>query len=249
MALGDYVYRLKAESGDATPHDELGVSGDLSGGTITLTDRGGGDYCWQFESGAASVAVPSKTLAPDGTGGGITIAMTLRVSNYGATDFALFVGVGTTTPSSATDATAGTCYVGRTSANNLRARYTNLSTAAAYTAGTTERTLVAKLVTNYSGSNDKVVFFYDATSADGGAATMAADVVDTFWVNAVGTAVLQVKDFVFWHEELSDTDCQTLRDDGIRATLDAVGGGGSIVGPGLMSSPLLSGRLLRGLVR
>lgn len=29
----------------------------------------------------------------------------------------------------------------------------------------------------------------------------------------------------------------------------AAGGGGSIVGPGLMSSPLLSGRLLRGLVR
>lgn len=30
---------------------------------------------------------------------------------------------------------------------------------------------------------------------------------------------------------------------------DGSGGGGSIVGPGLMSSPLLSGRLLRGLVR
>ena len=246
MALGDYTYRLKAESGDTTPHDELAVSGDLSGGTITLVDRGSGDYCWQFESGVASVAIPGRTLAPAGTGGGITIAMTLRVSNYGATDFAMFAGVGIAAPSSATDVGSGSCYVGRTTANNLRARYTNLGATAAFSAGTTERTLVLKLVTA-SGSADKLVFYHLSTSLDSAGATMAADVVDTLWVNAVGTAVLQLKDFVFWPEELSDADCQTLRDDGIRATLD--GGGGSIVGPGLMSSPLLSGRLLRGLVR
>lgn len=229
MGLQDYTYRLKAESGDSTPHDELGVSGDLSGGTITLVDRGSGDYAWQFESGCASVAIPSKTLAPAGTLGGVTFAVTLRVSNYGATDFAYFVGVGEAAPSSATATAQNSPSIGRVSANQLRARYKSLSTSGTYTAGTTERTLIVKIVTNYSGSSDKVVFFYDATSSDGNAATVLADVVDTFWVNAVGSAVLQVKDFVFWPEELSDTDCATLRDFGIRATLDSGGGGGLVL--------------------
>ena len=44
-------------------------------------------------------------------------------------------------------------------------------------------------------------------------------------------------------EETSD------RNGTITSDADGGGGGGSIVGPGLMSSPLLSGRLLRGLVR
>lgn len=238
MGLMDYTYRLKAEAGDATPHDELAVSGDLSGGTIALTDRGGGDYCWQFSGGLASVAVPSKTLVPGSTLGGITIAMTLRVSNYGATDFQYFVGVGETTPSSATDNTQCIPGVGRVLANQLRARYKGLNTSATITANTTEKTLVVKIVTNYSGVNDKIVLFYDSTSSDGGAVTAAADVVDTFWVNAVGTAELQLKDFVFWHEELSDTDCATLRDSGIRGTLDG-GGGGSGIDPHIRTQSIL----------
>lgn len=48
----------------------------------------------------------------------------------------------------------------------------------------------------------------------------------------------------------SDTTAKArARPGGWEVFAAAGGGGGSIVGPGLLSSPLLSGRLLRGLVR
>ena len=53
MGLQDYTYRVKAQSGDTTIHDEEGVSGDMSGGTQTLVDMGSGDYAWQIASGRA----------------------------------------------------------------------------------------------------------------------------------------------------------------------------------------------------
>lgn len=219
MGLQDYTYRLKAQSGDTAPHDELAVSGDLSGGTITLVDRGSGDYAWEFSGGPASVAIPSDTLTAT-TGGGYTIAMRVRISNFGTVDNCYFVGVGASAPSGATDNGGGTGF-GRLTSGTARARYKNETTTLSWTQGTTaDKTIVLVMEMNYSGGSDRLTAYYDATSASSGSGTATAATIDTVWVQALNSAVIQVADLVVWTEELPAADCQALRDGGINATLD-----------------------------
>lgn len=222
MGLQDYVYRLKAQSGDSTPHDETGTSGDLSGGTITLVDRGSGDYAWQFSGGPASVSIPSYALQTTTTGGGFTVAARVRISNYGSTDFQYFVGVGANAATGTTDQGNGVV-IGREGVNTMRTRYRNESAPASWTQGTTEVTVVVVSEMNYSGGSDRLTTYRGATSVSTVAFNALNNTIDTVWVQAQSGAVVQVADLVVWYEELSSTDCQTLRDSGINATLDAGG--------------------------
>lgn len=222
MGLQDYVYRLKAQSGDSTPHDETGTSGDLSGGTITLVDRGSGDYAWQFSGGPASVSIPSYALQTTTTGGGFTVAARVRISNYGSTDYQYFVGVGANAATGTTDQGNGVV-IGREGVNTMRTRYRNESAPASWTQGTTEVTVVMVVEMNYSGANDRLTTYRGATSVSTVAFNATSNTIDTVWVQAQSGAVVQVADLVVWYEELSSTDCEALRDNGINATLDAAG--------------------------
>lgn len=220
MGLQDYTYRLKAMAGDSAPHDELGVSGDLSGGTITLEDRGGGDVAWQVSGGPASVGIPLRSVNQAAAGGGMTIAMTIRMVNYGSVDFAYFIGAGPNAPSSGTD-NPGIGF-GRTSSGTARARYKAETSTLTWSRATgSDFTVVLTVEMNYSGSSDRMSAQHDATTTTSTATTATASDIDTFWVQGLNSAVIQVKDFVAWGEELSLTDRETLRDNGIRATLDA----------------------------
>jgi len=142
MGLANYTYRLMPQSGDSTPHDELSVSGDLSGGTISLVDLGGGDYAWQF-AGLASVAGPSKTQDVTVVGGGVTIALRIAVTTYDGAGFAYLAGYGTdSTP------TKG-LVLGQNGANAIRARWvdTSTDTVSMLTVNSTVRTAVLRTTT------------------------------------------------------------------------------------------------------
>lgn len=222
MGLLDYVYRLKAEAGDTTPHDELAVSGDLTGGTIALVDRGGGDSAWRFSVGMAQVPIPAKALAQTTQGGGMTIAMTVRIENYGTTEYQHFFGVGPDAPPAATSSSIMS--IGRSGSGNLRARFNDQASPPVWAATTgVDHTIVETIEMNYAGTSpDRLVVQHDAITIDGGGTTAPPGItVDTLWVQATNGVIVQVKDFVVWHEELPLVDREAMRDSGIRAVLDA----------------------------
>jgi len=217
MGLQDYSYRLLAQGGDSTPHDELAVSDDLSGGTITLVDMGSGDYAWRCV-GAATAAAVSRAINAGASGGGVTIAIRWAVTNYGSTDFALLAGY---VPSGQT---AQGVNVTRTTANVQRYRYDTLATPT-QTINTSIRTLVIKAA--MTTGNDQVYVWLDETGRSGStpttqfasAQTLTSRTCNELRIGSSGTTI-EVSDFVVWPEELSDADCAALADDGIRATLD-----------------------------
>ena len=94
MSLATPIYRLKPQSGDSTPHDETASGADLSGGTITLVDRGSGDYVWRCV-GAAAAAIASRTIATATAGGGATFAVRMAVTTWPSGSFDVVAGYGT----------------------------------------------------------------------------------------------------------------------------------------------------------
>lgn len=222
MGLQDYTYRIKAQSGDTTIHDEKGVSGDMTGGTQTLVDMGSGDYAWQIASGRASVAVPSKTVTPDTVGGAVTIALRMAITSYDASSFAFLAGWAT---DSAATPTKGLC-LGQNGTNVVRSRWidTGADTLSMLTVNTAVRTYVLR-ATIGNGVLDKVYAWVDS-----GGGTSTADYIssgqnytsaglDTAILGSSGSTI-RVSDFVIWPEELSDADCRSLAN-GIRTTLDS----------------------------
>lgn len=213
MGLQDYSYRLKPLTGDTAAHDELAVSGDLAGtGTLSLVDRGAGDVAWQVSTGVVSVTVPAKTPNRAAAADGVTLALRLRIVNYGATDFQFFVGVGVA------GATNG-IRLGRTSSGNLRSRYALNATTTAYAqAAGADFIVVMRAAT--AGAAAEVMSLFRSGTTDTNAQTTVDQAMNTFFIDATGTPIIQVADAVWWREELSDTDCQALITNGIRATLD-----------------------------
>lgn len=230
MGLQDYTYRIKALSGDTTIHDEKGVSGTMSGGTQTLVDMGSGDYAWQIASGRASVGVPSKTIAQDTVGGGVTIAVRMAITSYDASSFAFLAGWAT---DAASTPTKGLC-LGQNGTNVVRSRWidTGADTLSMLTVNTAIKTYVLR-ATIGSGGVDKVHAWVSGVTGSGDTADYissgqnynTAD-LDTALLGSSGSTV-QVSDFVIWPEELTDAQCHALAETGIRATLDT---GGSVTG-------------------
>lgn len=225
MALQDYTYRLKAESGDVSPVDEVGGSITLSGGTISLVDMGGGDYAWQF-AGLASAAGPLKNVAGGSAGSGVTIALRIAVTSYDASGFAFLAGyTSDTTPSRG-------LVLGQNGANAIRSRWVDSAndTLTMLTVNTAVRTVVLR-TTILSGTTDKIHAWVSGVTGSGDTADYispgqnynASSDLDTLFLGSSGSTI-RVSDYVVWGEELSDANCHTLAESGIRATLDAGGG-------------------------
>jgi len=218
MALADYTYRLMAQSGDSTPHDELGTSDDLSGGTISLVDVGSGDYFWQF-AGQALANGPSKVVTGGNNGSGATIAIRYAVTNYGGTDFAFLIGYVTSS------SVAEGINVGRTTANVQRFRWATVVAGSPTTINTSIRTAVIRASTLAATNSDIVEVWLDqgARSGDTPDIVMTGQNFSTTTLSRIAISntgvTVRVADFVVWGEELSDADCAALADDGIRTTL------------------------------
>jgi len=221
MGLLDYTYWLKAESGDTAPVSELGGTA-LTGGTITLVDRGAGDYAWRFAGGPATGAGPSKVVNPSVTGNGVTIAFRMAITVYGSTDFLIHASY---TPSGQTVQGAS---LSRPGVNEIRARYDNGGTTSVVTVGTSIRTIVYRVDMSAPGGDDLVKLWLDSVSRTGstpdqiGAASAfsGSRTLDTISFSNTGMTV-EVSDCVIWAEQLTDSQCATLADTGIRATLAA----------------------------
>lgn len=234
MALGDYTYRLKAEAGDSTPHDELGLSGDLSGGTITLEDDGGGGKCWQF-IGTAQASGPSLAINTGADGDGFTIACRLRVVSGSGSSGNIYFAY------KSADTNAYGLMAVRDGTGTLDLRYRSgsgiKSAVTAYSHGSGWVTYVIRLKTLAAASSDSVSAWYTGggshPTADGtnGPSSGFGNITAARIEIGCSDATLQVSDFVTWGEELADADNATLVDSGIRATLD---GGGSSFKPYLL---------------
>jgi hypothetical protein len=226
MALADFTYRLKPQSGDTTAHDEKGVSGDLTGGTITLQDMGSGDYAWRFV-GAASVAGPSRTMT-NATGGGLTVAWRLRVPTYGTVNRDRLIGYGPSAGITSALRLAKDNNSGDFDVRSEGAASPTLGSAPLTGMGTAIRTIVLKITQSATDSADVIKLWMDKVGRSGSTPdlvtagfnhTVASAFNKIYCGGATGT--IDVADFVVWGEELSDADCAALADTGIRATLDA----------------------------
>lgn len=221
MGLQDYTFRVKAQSGDTTIHDELAVSSDMSGGTQTLVDMGSGDYAWQIASGKASTAVPSRTINNAADGGGVTIAVRMAITSYDASSFAYIAGWGEdSTPSKG-------MALGQSGTNVVRARWLDTAgdTVTMLTVNNAVRTYVLR-VTASAGATEKGHAWVSGVSGSGDTADYISAgqhysnaVLDTVFLGSSGSTV-RVSDFVIWPEELSDADCHALAED-LRGTLDS----------------------------
>lgn len=218
MALQDFIYRLKAQAGDTTPHDEGGVSGDLSGGTITLVDRGSGDYVWQFAGAASSVGTPEMAFNSETIGTGGTFAVRMAVTDYGTGDFDNMVCIGSSTG----------LRLEKSGTNKMRARYTSAAGAPAITVGTSIRTIVVRLIITAS-QKGKVEWWLNTSgrvgTAPDGSTTDLTLIGPSISISGltVGTnnETIQLSDAVIWSEALSDVMCASMADTGIRETLDS----------------------------
>ncbi len=222
MAITDnIIYRLKAEAGDTEPHDETGTSGDLTGGTITLVDRGGGDWAWQFEGGLATLSIPTHNIVASTTGTGLMMAVTLRVATYPTTDSPIV--------SYSADTNGGNgIHIGRFGAGSLRVRQVNELTATiGATATSVDRTYVARIDISATSAQDFVRVWLETTgrvgtdadvSSPGG--NLANRAFDTLNIHATDSAVIQIKDLVIWSVEPANADAAAVADD-LRGTLDA----------------------------
>ena len=226
MALGDYTYWLKPESGDSTPSNEIGAGETLTGGTISLVDTGGGVYAWEF-TGQASVALSGVTVDPSSVAEGTVLAVRMAVP---------------TQPGGSFDGLVGwvedlTNYRGirmtRSGGTAARAQWNDASTSAASSpvASTAMLTLVLKFASSTTSGEDRINLWVEGQTGSGDTADVignglnaSSKTLDVLFVG-LGASVIRIQDLALWPPSaaLSDADCHTLAESGIRATLD--GGG------------------------
>jgi hypothetical protein len=210
------IFRMRAQSGQAAPINEVGANETLSGsGSLSLVTAGD-HHAWRLSGGGASAAVPSETIAQATDGGGVTIAMRMRIPTFNGTAFDSLVGFSTdATPSNGV-------FVGQAGAGTtIRARYKTEMTAAIGTIGNSEFTIVIRakmlaatgsdLVEVWIGTTGRPDTDPDFVSAAATNATTA--VLDTIaWLTA-GSGVIEVANQVVFSTERTNTECANLADD------------------------------------
>ena len=241
MAIRDNIfYELAPQAGDVSPHNEINTSEILSGGTIALVDRGGGDYAWQFSGTNSLATIANRVYTPGAAAGGFTMAITVKVT-AAASAFSRYASMQV---SSSTGEYLG---VGENGSNNMRARFVASSSGSnAFSGiGSTEVTIVARVTTAGAGAEVleswKGVVGRSGTAPDVSTA-MASGLSRTF--NQItaggGSGTVQIKRLVFWNEELSNADCALIADDPATALAIAgttvVGTVGDAVAAGVVAS-------------
>ena len=235
MAIGDYTYLLKPQSGDTTPHNELNGSQTISGGTISLIDRGGGVYAWRFSGSNSSGSTPSKSIVAFGssTGGGIIIAVQMRAQAVSTTRHRMLAWSTSTNP-----ADNSTAFRFELSGDDITV-YGRGSTGYTFPFGTydgTLRTYVARVRTNYTSSSEITEYWQSGLGAgpgpdhNSGSWTGGDTTLNTIVIEC-GDGTVDIVRVALWAEELSDADCDAIRDD-----FDtALGLGGDTTAPVLTS--------------
>ena len=228
MGLLDFTYRLKPETGDTVPNDELGLTGDLSGGTITLVDDGTGGKAWRFTGGTATATTPDKTVTTNAAAGGVTMAIRLKIASGSVNRYMRWRNsAGATTTNIGIRGSSATVIQGECYGTNT----------AGITHGADFITVVVRVTTSATASQDFVEVWWSGGSlsttpddVSAGATLTNGTVLNTLSCGVSGTT-LDVADWVLWSEELSAANIVTLVTDGIRATLDGGGSAPTLTAP------------------
>lgn len=217
----DIRYRITPAAGHTAPRNELNTAQTIAGtNTITLVDRGGGDYVWQFSgAGLASGPMDAVSRNPANSGEGWWIAVTLKMVTYPTTSFTPLLGIGNTT-----DLAADGHHLSQNTSSSLRARVKGVSLSATLsTVGTTEYTFAMRVRMNASGGSEiqeiwrttsgRVGTDPDVASSVGVLTTVNMGTVVFNTLSASGTnATYQIKDLVFGVGEPTNTEMAGLAD-------------------------------------
>lgn len=247
MALNDFVFRLKAASGQATPRDEVtgsAVLGTNSGCTVSLVDTGSGVMAWRFLNGSVSSAMPAAIAAlnlNDGSGdAGITVVFRGRVEadQFGVTNLRLFQLGGST---SAYDGVSIT----RPSAADMDVQYQAAGATHTGAASTTLRNYVIVVRPNSGVSGEDAIDTWITTagrvgSAPNGSAALSLRTGGN--LDSLSTAPTANGYATLWHEVLVYRNAKTNADAALLAdTADL----GSIVASD-STPPTLTGSITQG---
>ncbi len=225
MGLLDYIYRLKPQSGDTTPHNELDPAQTLSGGTISLQDLGGGNFAWRFSGSNSTGATDSYgyITQDSATGGGLTIAVRVR-RHVEASGRHRFVSWSPSTTPNADRAIALRYETG--DVMTAWEGTTNFVDPPNIPFDGTWRTYVCKLAANAFSGSDRLLLWRTGGGAGPGPDGQSANfnvpngTLNTLVIEC-SDGTVDISDIVLWGEELSDADCDAVRDD-----IDAALGGG-----------------------
>jgi len=214
--------RIKPQTGQAAPRNEVGANEVFAGGAFSLVDRGSGDLAWQFSGTGGpndTKAVIGSAYAMTPTNGG-TLAVTLRILTGPTVDFTKYVAF-------ANAGVTNGIKISQNGAGNIRVVTTDDSstslTTAIGAAGTTDVTYVIRI-----GAAQDV---WVTTAGRSGTAPNLSTAIGAFMTATLTTFLLrgdasdliQVKDVLFCPGKLTNTECANLADN-FRATADAAAG-------------------------
>lgn len=218
MAIGDYLIRVKAESGQTVPKNAVDDSEILSGGT--LVDLGGGQFCWEFSGGVFSGAAPAHSLNAVAAGNGVVMAIDIEIVTYPSSN--------TSMVSYSPDATAfnGVHLGYGNGAGN--ARFRNIGSNVTQLTGLNHnrRTCVGRFRTNDPANSNLEwleAWIDQASRADSDpdavnsvGSNSNATTLDTLVIDASGGAVIRIHELVIWAQtdyDPSNSEAAALADD------------------------------------
>lgn len=228
MSATGLIVRIKPQVGQAVVTNEIGGGAFTGTGTPTLVDIGA-EKAWAIAGGTSLLLAATKSVSSTTDGGGITLAVRLRVRNYGTTNDAPLVGM---TSDSTSTSTIGGAMVKKYVANNAcRPVYgTNtLVPGLSVLALNAVQTVVYTAAMLNATSQDQGKLWYDRTDRVGTdpdavsslANASSLSLINAF-INSSATMEYDILDVCVWDRELTPAEAATVADD-IRGAID--GGG------------------------
>ena len=262
MPLPSPRYWLKADAGRTTPNNSVTESGPLTGGTVTLTDLGGGNWAYVCTGAASSATFTPLTTNANGVygpeDGSRTIAIRAAIATMPSSpSFARLFGF-----TSDTDLDTNGIKIARNGSDTSFLAWApgngdSVVIDSAMAIGTTLKTVVIRLNAN-SGVDTMSVWVQrtdraGATTADfvstgDGSSYFEALMALQRFIVQPGDGSLRLGDAIIWPQgDLTDAECAAVAD-GLRATMSPpadttaptltspTGTGGTLTGTGGITS-------------
>jgi hypothetical protein len=183
-------------------------------GTTTLVDVGA-EKAWRFPSGVTlSSGINPKTIEPNQTGSGITVAVRFRMTQDGSGTIRLFDVVGNTHRIGIRRSPGPDVYTGDGSGGIFGVSVSPLALNATHTivfvasVSSVSAADIGKLWRNRTGRPNN-----NPDAVGGGFNLVPSIVLDRVELNSNPSTAYDLLDFVVWGRELTDAECAAVADD------------------------------------
>lgn len=232
-AVNSPYFRLKVDAGDTGLVDKKGTVGALTGSaTQTPITRSDGNPAIRLTNGQLTATLPTKSIDASQTGGGISWAMDVEVTNYAnGADFNLLANLGTAVIAAGATGNGNGIALARQGTNNVNFVESLGSYSLALPIGTTKATLSCRLSANQSGGFFKFEVWVGGMTHPNGTDpnyvgtpnSYGTNTLSILTLNAALGNIFDIRDWVIWSGELSNADHAAVADN-LRGTIDGSSG-------------------------